>query len=438
MSSSLGRLITDLGERSTYDAASQCSRCGYCETACPTYAATGRESRSSRGRNQLVRMVLEDKAPAGGDLKEALTTCLLCGACTSACYGRVPTPDIVLEGRRLLGTSPCWVQEAMTFVVKRPGLMALLLKAAFVAKRFGLSALVRRSGLLAALGMRWLAVADAELREAPLEFLTETLRGRSRPERPAWFYFAACGPNFVHPRVGKATLKALDALAGPGAWLEAPCCGLVCFNYGDLEASRDLARSVIAAWSAAALSVEGGTLLPVVVDCSSCAAHMKAYPQLLLADPEWAGPAKEFAARVRDAVEMLACKAAAIPALEAGPVTWHDSCRCRHGQGIVDEPRRVLKALAGRDFVELPESDSCCGGAGAFGFSHPELSDALLRRKVGNVASVRARQVAVSATSCLIQLAHGLKKYYPEAEVRHLSELVAEALDRPRTPPHHG
>jgi glycolate oxidase iron-sulfur subunit len=83
----------------------------------------------------------------------------------------------------------------------------------------------------------------------------------------------------------------------------------------------------------------------------------------------------------------------------------------------------------------MPESDSCCGGAGAFGFSHPDLSDQLLRRKVGNIAGTQSRRVAASATSCLIQLAHGLKKYYPEAKVLHLSEVVAHALDRaPKTP----
>src|SRR5437762_4790694 len=102
MAKGLGRLITDLGERSTYDAASQCSRCGYCEQACPTYVATGRESQSARGRNQLVRLMLEGKLKDPAAAEEALSTCLLCGACASACYAHVPTADIVLEGRRML------------------------------------------------------------------------------------------------------------------------------------------------------------------------------------------------------------------------------------------------------------------------------------------------------------------------------------------------
>jgi glycolate oxidase iron-sulfur subunit len=73
-------------------------------------------------------------------------------------------------------------------------------------------------------------------------------------------------------------------------------------------------------------------------------------------------------------------------------------------------------------------SDVCCGGAGAFAFVHEDLSDEVLRRKIGNVAAAQARTVVTSSTSCLIQLARGLRKYYPDARVLHVSEYVAGAL----------
>lgn len=427
MGSVLGRLVTDLGERSTYDAASQCSRCGYCEQACPTYVATGRESRSGRGRNQLVRRVLEGGPSGSPELREALTTCLLCGACTSACYARVPTADIVLEGRRMLGTAPRWVERLLSFVVGRPSLLAGALKASFVMKRLGLSTLAAKSGLLRLLGLRWLAVAEGHLEETPGEFLTESLKRMPVADRPTWLYFASCGPNYLFPRVGLATFKALSALRGPGRLLASPCCGLVCYNYGDVAAARELSRRVIERWEAEAARVEGGGELPVVADCSSCAAHMKSYPQLNLDDAGWRRRAELFAARVKDVVEVYA-ECPLPPAGLPGTVTYHESCRCRHGQGIVDAPRAVLRAVAAERFVEMPDSDACCGGAGAFAFSHQDLSDALLRRKVGNIASVQARWVAASATSCLIQLARGLKNYYPDAKVLHLSEIVAAAV----------
>src|SRR5437016_4672898 len=98
----LNKLQTEQGDKTVYDAVSQCSRCGYCEQACPTYVVSGKEHFSGRGRNQVVRMLLEGKFNDPQAASEALSTCLLCGACTSACYAHVPTADLVLEGRRML------------------------------------------------------------------------------------------------------------------------------------------------------------------------------------------------------------------------------------------------------------------------------------------------------------------------------------------------
>jgi len=67
-----------------YDAASQCSRCGYCEQACPTYVVSGKESYSPRGRNQIVRMMMEGKFADPASAQDALDSCLLCGACVTA------------------------------------------------------------------------------------------------------------------------------------------------------------------------------------------------------------------------------------------------------------------------------------------------------------------------------------------------------------------
>lgn len=407
MSRVLGRLKTDLGERSSYDAASQCSRCGYCEQACPTYVATGDESKSPRGRNQLVRLLLEGKLKDPSSAKEALSTCLLCGACMTACYARVATPDIVLEGRRMLSERPPAAARLLCrLLVDRPKLFSLLLKIAYLLKRIGISRLGRPFLRMAGLG--GLAAADAHCDEAPLRFMEDHLSTRTRTAS-GWQYFAACGTNYLFPRVGLATLKALEPAKGPASWLNAGCCGLLPYNYGDISDAGTLAKRVI---QASEMEPES----EVVVDCSSCAAFLKSYPQLFLDDPEWKARAEKFSARVKDAVELLP------PVSSAQATTYHESCRACHGQGVLAGER--LLSGNGR-YGRLPESTTCCGGAGAYSFVHPELSDEVLKRKIGRVAETRARVVATSSTSCLLQLAHGLKKYYPQASVVHASELAA-------------
>jgi len=416
MSETLGRLATDLGERSTYDAVSQCSRCGYCEQACPTYVATGQESKSGRGRNQLVRLILEGKLRDSEEAREALSTCLLCGACTAACYAHVPTAEIVLEGRRLLWEKPHWLARLLTRLLARnPRRLAGLLKGAYFLKRWGVSRLGRP--LLRLAGLGGLAEADAHLDEAPREFLVEKLGGMRAAQEPAWLYFAPCGPNYLFPGVGLATLEVLEALRGPGRFLDNPCCGLLCYNYGEVSDARELARRVIE---------KAGAAAPVIGDCSSCVAFLKSYPQLFLDDPAWKQRAERFALRVKDIVEVLNKTDKPPARVLPGPVVYHQSCRACHGQGL-GPPEGFLRRTC-PDYRSLPESEVCCGGAGAFSLLHPELSDQVLRRKVGQIAATQARRVLTSSTSCLIQLARGLKKYYPECEVMHVSALAARAL----------
>ena len=256
----LGKLATDLGERSTYDAASQCSRCGYCEQACPTYVATGEESKSGRGRNQIVRMMLEGRLRDPAAAEEALSTCLLCGACTAACYAHVPTADIVLERRRMLGEETHWLVKSLTrLLVRDSRRLRLLLKVAYALKRAGLSRPARP--FLRLIGLGGLAEADAHLDEAPDEFLDEKIERLPPEGRVDWLYFCPCGPNYLYPRVGLSTWKAMSQFGG-GRALGNGCCGLLPYNYGDPEDARELARKAIEAVEA---HPEG---LPVVGDCS--------------------------------------------------------------------------------------------------------------------------------------------------------------------------
>ncbi len=423
----LNRLITELGERSLYDAVSQCSRCGFCEQACPTYVASGSEAFSARGRNQIVRMLIEGKIEDPSSAEEALSTCLLCGACSTACPAGVPTADIVLEGRRMLRGEPTGIAAwIIGLVSRRPGTFAVLLRWAYRFERWGLASLVVKSRILSLVGLKVLETAARQLVDPPKRFLFEELRDDGRQslsEAAQWSYFASCGPNYVLPHVGLATVKVLNVEFGPGVYLENRCCGLLSYNYGSLEEARRLARANITRWEESGCPRNA----PIVGDCSSCVAFLKSYPQLFLEEPEWRERAQVFAERVRDAAEVF--KDVKVEAQEGEVITtYHDSCRACNGQGICAQPREAVRRVGKETYRELPGAAACCGGAGAFAFVHPELSEELLRKKTEDIASTHARRVVTSSTSCLIQLARGLKKYYPECEVVHLSELLAEKI----------
>jgi len=434
----LHTLLTDLGERKLYDATAQCNRCGYCETSCPTYMLTGRETISARGRNQFVRMLVEGRAKNPNDAAEAFSTCLLCGACTSACYAKVPTPDIVLEGRRALDGygDNFFARAAINTLLNAPAVFGFWLKLAYLAKKTGLPRLAAKMGLYDFLGLPGLAEAEGAADHVPLRFASEVLRGDTdlAPEGKKavnWVYFAPCGPNYLFTDVALATVRVLKRSAGEGVLAENSCCGLMAHNYGRLEDAREFARRNILRYEE--LKARFGEF-PLIADCASCAAFMKSYEQLFTGDPEWRPRAKAFAAAVRDILEFIppekAGRADKAALEKAGRVTYHDSCRACHGQGIRKEPRAVLHKLAGGNYVELPESDWCCGGAGAFAFTQLELSNKVLDRKLRNIASVQADTVIVGGTSCLAQIGAGLKKAYPSARAVHYSVFLDEVAEK--------
>ncbi len=426
MAEILGRLLTDLGERSDYDAASQCSRCGYCEQSCPTYVATGRESFSPRGRVQILRLMIEEKLDDPASAEEALAGCLLCGACTTACYAHVAVPDLVLEARRRLKGRPHWLLRLVVrMLIAYPKTLRGLLKIGFLLNRLGVSRLSRP--LLRAMGLSVLAEMDEHVAQAPWQFFDDKLKKlRVRGEGDAWRYFAACGPRYLFPEVGAATWRALTHFRGAGRFMGNSCCGLVANNYGEIEPARELAMINIA-------KAEATGDAAIIGDCSSCVAFLKSYPQLFLmpSQSQWRARAEAFSSRVRDVAEVYAESTETMPlSEESDRVTYHDSCRALNGLNIKEQPRQAVKASCPEGFQEMPGASVCCGGAGAFAFVQGELSEQILREKIGNVASVQAGVVVTSSTSCLIQLARGLKMYYPDAQVVHISEFIDSAVRR--------
>src|SRR5207253_6427911 len=129
---------------------------------------------------------------------------------------------------------------------------------------------------------------------------------------------------------------------GRGAFIDNPCCGLLAYNYGELDAARRFARKNIERFERAAGEANAGA--PLVVDCSSCAAYLKSYPQLFLDDAIWKERAERFAAAVKDVIELPAPApnpgaGAAREENDLRTVAYHDSCRARHGEGLIEQGR---------------------------------------------------------------------------------------------------
>jgi glycolate oxidase iron-sulfur subunit len=109
-----------------------------------------------------------------------------------------------------------------------------------------------------------------------------------------------------------------------------------------------------------------------------------------------------------------------------GPVAVFDACHLLHAQGVREAPRRLLRG-AGYEPVELAGSGRCCGAAGVYAFTQPELSQQLVASRVEAIRASGARTVSCGNPGCALQLRSALQEAGLDVRVAHPSELVVEA-----------
>jgi glycolate oxidase iron-sulfur subunit len=408
-----------------YEDIAHCNRCGFCQTACPVFRSTGVESGVARGRLALLRALIEERLEWTSELEAPLYTCLLCGACTSNCFPAIPTSELVIAARseylERVGRSPV---HRLLFdqLLPYPRRLHLAARAAAFGKNSGAARLARALGLLRVFG-RSFSEAERIVERLPAHpfrdrFKPGTVAGRGERLRTA--YFVGCGIDVVDHSAGEATFALLRRISRSVTVLENNCCGLPAWSYGDLPAARRLAGRNLQMLRDVPADV-------IVSDCSSCTGFLKKYARLFPEGHLLGSAASEVASRCRDLSEIVAAdRPSSSPDLRGRRLTFHDPCHASRGQGIVNEPRALLRRIPGVDFVELPEADWCCGGAGSYALSHYGLSMQVLDRKIENLRKSGADMLLTTCPACILQLSHGVRRHGLDAkvEVRHLSEVI--------------
>jgi L-lactate dehydrogenase complex protein LldE len=229
-----------------------------------------------------------------------------------------------------------------------------------------------------------------------------------------------CLGDVFFPEVGVAVVKLLRRL---GVTVEFPegqtCCGMPLYNSG----YHDDAAAV----AARTLDVFAGAE-HVVVPSGSCAWMVKAeYPGLLAHDSRRQKAAQELAARTRELsqflVEVMGIERVA--SSFQGKVTYHDSCHLLRGLAESRSPRTLLQGVPGVELIELPGADECCGFGGSFSVRLPEVSSAILGKKLDNVERTGADCVVACDAGCLMQMGGGLSRRRSRVQALHLAQVLA-------------
>jgi glycolate oxidase iron-sulfur subunit len=407
----------------------RCVHCGFCLPTCPTYAVLGVEMDSPRGRIRLMETVWQGRVDVRSDpFERHMYGCLDCRACETACPSGVEFGKL-MEGARsqIEAARPRSVTErlvrmiAFRFLLPRPAVLGSFAHFSVLSKRLGAAAVLRTIGSRIGIARRLAGLLDLVPDRASSRALPAAYPARGTP-RGSVALFTGCVMRAAFADTNGATARVLarngfDVIVPA----EQTCCGALHAHAGERDDARTLARRNIA-------TLEGLDVDAFIVNAAGCGAALKEYGWLLKDDPTWSERATRFASRVKDASEFLGdAGLTAAPGPLRVRVAYDDPCHLLHGQKIKDQPRAMLAAIPELSVLPLTEADWCCGSAGTYNVTQPELSAKLLARKVGYITSTGAELLVTANPGCQMQIAAGLRAARAPITVVHLMDLLDRA-----------
>ena len=411
----------------------KCSRCGFCQEVCPTYKVDFVEGGAARGRLRLAKIVEEGKYEWNSDNKISthINDCLLCGACVANCPGAIPTNELMIEARQKINKNsgtPLFYKIAYKGALSNHTNLNIGRKFMRMYQVIRLRKLVEASGVLKLLPA--IKAMEERMPVVQAQSFFEALPGLGvvvkNSRRVA--YFCGCATNSFFGDVGISTVKVLRKLGYDVYAPQPECCGEPHKSAGDLEEAKRLARRNIDIFLAGPVSEH------IVTDCATCGSALKGYGKLLADDERYRDKAATFSASVLDLNEFLVDKTDALENLtEAGgeiTVTFHDPCHLARGQKLAGKPREILRTIPGVKFVEMVGADSCCGGAGSYGFTHHRLSKKILESKMANAKATGADVLSTACPACMMQLSYGIMSEKSAMRLLHPVQLLEVALPK--------
>lgn len=427
---------------------SACIHCGLCLPACPTYVATGREMESPRGRIYLLNLFQSEQEELTDRMREHLESCLGCLGCQTACPSGVQYGSILDQARPLLAE-------------KRAAPVRKLMRFSF-AKVLPNYPLLRRLGQLLRLwqGMNGRALIEkivppVQLRAAasdgaghvsdrPVSLLKKMVTAESfLPPVPKFVplpwkswkpgpklgtvqLFGGCVMDIFYNHVNHAAVRLLNRQSQVVEVPAQTCCGALAFHAGEEDITRRLAAENIAFFE----KCDG----PILVTSAGCGAMLKHYDRLFAGDGEMHEKAVEFSRRVKDVTEFLSeheFSGHDVTAVAPHAVAYHAACHLAHAQGVRSAPEKLLKDLvenSSNRLIALQEAEHCCGSAGIFNVTNPDMSLKVLERKMQNIKATGADVVVTTNPGCLLQLEYGSRQCAPQVRVCHLVQFLDECM----------
>ena len=422
-----------LGHSIDYEKFLDCVHCGLCTSACPTYLETGDENNSPRGRIYLMRAVTDGRLEMSHSVQRHLELCLDCRSCETACpsgvqYGRLIEPFRVemqqAERRRMPNAPLPWFQRWVMY-----GLFPYASRMRWALLPARLMQWLKLDGVAESLGLFRLLPQKLRRMQAQLPRLAASspafppVLPAIGPRRARVALFTGCVADAMFGQTNWATARVLQA---NGCEVVIPqkqgCCGAIHYHSGADAPALDFARKNTLAFNVNDVDA-------VITNVAGCGAMLKDYGHIVheLSPNDTASQKsfEAFSAKVRDVSEFLAQLGLINPPGELKyRATYHDACHLCHAQKVREQPRTLLSRIPGLELIPLPESEICCGAAGSYNLTEPEMSDRLGERKLKNILSTKPQILITGNAGCSLQIQAVLRKAQAPILVAHPMDLL--------------
>jgi glycolate oxidase iron-sulfur subunit len=407
----------------------KCVKCGACRAHCPAFSAFQRETAVARGKVAIAQHVIAGDVVPDDETYAIMSKCLLCGSCVEKCPNDVPTDEIVIAAREALAEQRglTTFHAAVGRVIRNRRLMKMGALSARILGPLFFRKVPETSGLRLRFPLPFIGNKRHIPRIATKPFMDrhpEVIPGEAG--KPRVIYFVGCMTNFVYTEIGEAALALFRHL---GCTVIIPkdqqCCGLPGMSGGDLGTVRELAEKNLAA-------LERYEADYIVTACATCGGALhKLYPLVVgKRHPELKARLDALAAKNIDAavlLQKLGLHPEETGAGERLAVTYHDPCHLRT-RAITSQPRELLRAAGGVEFVEMEGADRCCGLGGTFNVYHYDASRRINAPKAEAIARTGAAVVATGCPGCMMQLEDGLHHQGGKTRVMHTLEILARKI----------
>lgn len=419
-----------VGASIPYERFLDCVHCGLCTSACPTYVETGDENDSPRGRIYLMRSVVDGRLDLTDKVKGHLDLCLDCRSCETACpsgvqYGRLLEPfrvDMQAEENSAQPGHPKpdwfhrWIVHGL-FPYRRR--MAWALLPARVMQRLRIDRLLEKTRLTRLLPQRLRRMQNQLPKlQSSLPELPAVLPAIGE-HRATVALFLGCVADAMFRQVHWATARVLQQ---NGCEVHVPqsqgCCGAIHYHSGAVQPALDLMQKNIAAFNPEQYDA-------IVVNVAGCGSMLKDYVHIAEENSATSIDATEFVSRIKDVSEFLDQLGLRTPtgAITA-KVAYQDACHLQHAQQIRQQPRNLLQAIPGVTLEAVAEPELCCGAAGSYSLTQPDMADRLGQRRIEHLLATSPDVIVSGNAGCSLQLQAQLRQRASPIPVLHPMELL--------------